>query len=107
MLQFSFAAHDFLYLYTNIPFSVNNPNFEITYKKLSILYEISQNKSALFYMWKQRKPSRRNSGRTILNQSKEMLCTCVSFQQTRDSRKEEPEANVYLHIFIILENTLK
>ena len=27
MLQFSFAAHDFLYLYTHIRFSVNKPNF--------------------------------------------------------------------------------
>ena len=27
MLQFSFAAHDFLYLYKHIRFSVNKPNF--------------------------------------------------------------------------------
>ena len=27
MLQFSFAAHDFLYIYTHIRFSVNKPNF--------------------------------------------------------------------------------
>ena len=27
MLQFSFAAHEFLYLYTHISFSVNKPNF--------------------------------------------------------------------------------
>ena len=27
MLQLSFAAHDFLYLYTQIRFSVNKPNF--------------------------------------------------------------------------------
>ena len=27
MLQFSFAAHDFLYLYTHIGFSVDKPNF--------------------------------------------------------------------------------
>ena len=27
MLQFSFAAHDFLYLYRHIRFSVNKPNF--------------------------------------------------------------------------------
>ena len=26
MLQFSFAAHDFLYLYTHIRFGVNKPN---------------------------------------------------------------------------------
>ena len=27
MLQFSFAAHDLLYLYTHTRFSVNKPNF--------------------------------------------------------------------------------
>ena len=27
ILQFNFAAHDFLYLYTHIGFSVNKPNF--------------------------------------------------------------------------------
>ena len=27
MLQFSFAAHDFLYLYIHIRFSANKPNF--------------------------------------------------------------------------------
>ena len=27
MLQFSFAAHDFLYLYIRIRFSANKPNF--------------------------------------------------------------------------------
>ena len=27
MLQFGFAANDFLYLYTHIRFSVNKPNF--------------------------------------------------------------------------------
>ena len=28
MLQFNFAAHDFLYLYTHIRFSINKPNFD-------------------------------------------------------------------------------
>ena len=50
----------------------------------------------LFFYWrKQRKASRRNSGRSMLNQSKEVLCICVSFQEYRDSIKEEPENNVY------------
>ena len=31
----------------------------------------------------------------MLNQLKEVLCICVSFQETRDSIKEEPEMNVY------------
>ena len=39
------------------------------------------------------------------NQSKQMLCICVLFQESRDSIKEEPETNVYLHVFIILEET--
>ena len=31
----------------------------------------------------------------MLNQSKEVLCIYVSFQESRDSIKEEPETNVY------------
>ena len=31
----------------------------------------------------------------MLNQSKEVLCICVSFQESRDLVKEEPETNVY------------
>ena len=54
----------------------------------------------------EREPSRRNSGRSMLNQSKEVLCICVSFQESQDSIKEEPETKVYLHVFIILEETL-
>ena len=42
----------------------------------------------------------------MLNQSKEVLCICVSFQESRDSIKEEPETNARLHVFIILEETL-
>ena len=30
----------------------------------------------------------------MLNQSEEMLCICVSFQEFRDSVKEEPETNI-------------
>ena len=43
----------------------------------------------------------------MLNQSKEVLWICVSFQESQESMKEEPEMNVYLHVFIILEKTLK
>ena len=43
----------------------------------------------------------------MLNQSKEVLCICVSFEEFRDAIKEEPETNVHLHVFIILEETLK
>ena len=42
----------------------------------------------------------------MLNESKEVLCICVSFEKSQDSIKEEPETNVYLHVFIILEETL-
>ena len=31
----------------------------------------------------------------MLNQSKEVLGTCISFQEFRDPIKEEPETNVY------------
>ena len=42
-----------------------------------------------------RKPSRRNSGRFMLNLSKEWLCIYISFQESRDSIKEEPKTKVY------------
>ena len=41
------------------------------------------------------KPQRRNSGRSMLNQPKEVLRICVPFQGSQDSIKEEPEKNVY------------
>ena len=41
----------------------------------------------------------------MIDQSKEVLWICVSFQESRDSIKEEPETKVYLHVFIILEET--
>ena len=31
----------------------------------------------------------------MLNQSKEVLCICFSFQESRDSIKKEPETNFY------------
>ena len=43
----------------------------------------------------------------MLNQSKKVLGICVSFQESQDSIKEEPEINVYLNVFIILGGTLK
>ena len=61
----------------------------------------------LFFYWrKQRKTSCRNSGRSMLNQSTEVLRICVSFQESRDSIKEEPENKVY-DVFIILKEILK
>ena len=34
-----------------------------------------------------------NTGRSMLNQSKEVLCICFLFQESRDSIQEEPETN--------------
>ena len=34
-------------------------------------------------------------GRLMSNQLKKVLCTDVSFQESRDLMKEEPETNVY------------
>ena len=45
----------------------------------------------------------------MLNQSKEVLCICVSFQESRISIKGEPETNVYdmfLSYWRTFENTL-
>ena len=39
----------------------------------------------------------------MLNQSKKLLCICVSFQESRDSIKGEPETNVYDMFLIILD----
>ena len=41
------------------------------------------------------KPSRRNSEKPKPNQPKEFLCIYVSFQESWDSIKEEPETNVF------------
>ena len=70
---------------------------EITYTKLNMLYEnVREQCDSLFLQAKtKQKSSRRNSGRSMLNESKEVLCICVSFQESRDSIKEEPEMNVY------------
>ena len=69
MVQFIFAGHDFLYLYTHIRFIVNKPDFhfkgesriskdgvnKINLSIIAIYYtKISKNKVALlFYRWKQ------------------------------------------------------
>ena len=43
----------------------------------------------------------------MLNQSKEVFCICVSFQDSLDSVKEEPETNVYLHAFYHIGGAFK
>ena len=52
--------------------------------------KISENKVTLFFIGENKKE--RKSGRSMLDQSKEVLCICVSFQEFRV--KEEPETNV-------------
>ena len=42
----------------------------------------------------------------MLNQSKELLRIYVSFQESQESIKEEPET-IKWHVFIILEKILK
>ena len=42
MVQFSFAAHNFLYLYTHIRFSVNKPNFYFNPMMPLSLLEVSE-----------------------------------------------------------------
>ena len=39
--------------------------------------------------------TKRNSGRSLLNQSKEVLCIFVLFQKFRDLMNDEPETHVY------------
>ena len=40
----------------------------------------------------------------MLNQSKEVLCICVSFQESRDSIKEEQETSFMLCFYHIGEH---
>ena len=46
------------------------------------------------------KTSRRNSGRPVLNQSKEVLCIFVSFQESRDPKKSQKRMSMtcFYHI---------
>ena len=53
---------------------------EITYAKIKYVIEIFyENKETLFFIGEGEDKTRRNSGRSMLNQSKEVLCICVSF----------------------------
>ena len=52
---------------------------------------MSENKATHLFIGKNK--TKRNTGRSMLNQSKEVLCICVSFQEFRDSVKEKPETN--------------
>ena len=67
---------------------------EITYNKIKyIIQKFPRIRRPSFFIGEYK--MKRNSGRSMLNQSKEVLSICVSFQEYRDSIKEEPETNVY------------
>ena len=53
--------------------------------------KISEIKAALFFY----RQKQNEKPRSMLNQSKEVLCICVSFQESGDLIKEKPEVNVY------------
>ena len=55
--------------------------------------KIYENKTAFFFY--NRKQNEKNSGRSMLNQSQEVLYICISFQESRDSIKHDPETKVY------------
>ena len=57
---------------------------EITYAKIKyVIQKFYENKETLFLIGEDK--TRRNSGRSMLNQSKEVLCICVSSQESRNS----------------------
>ena len=60
---------------------------QITYMKIK--YIIRKFKTET-----KRKPSCRNSGKSMLTQSKDVLCFYVSFPESQVSINEEPEANI-------------
>ena len=60
---------------------------ELTYTKINYIIQTFwriRRLSPFLYLKTKRKPSRRYSGRSVLNQSKEVLWICVAFQGSRD-----------------------
>ena len=71
---------------------------EITYMKVKCITRKLPRIMRLCFLYRQKqneKNSRRNHGKSMLNQSKEVLYICVSFQESQDSIEEKPETNVY------------
>ena len=70
---------------------------EIAYTKIKyIIRKFPRIKRLPFFTGEhKRKTSPRNSGGSMLNQSKEVLCICVPFKKFRDSIKGEPETKFY------------
>ena len=67
---------------------------EITYTKIKYIMRKFPRIGRLSFFIGESK-TKRKSGRSMLNQSKEVLCICVSFQESQNLIKEEPETNVY------------
>ena len=73
---------------------------EITYMKIKYIMRAEITYAKIKYIIRKfktetkRKPSCRNSAKSMLNQSKEVLYFYVSFQESRDSINEDPEVNI-------------
>ena len=67
---------------------------EITYTKIKYIIRKFPRKGDSLFLIDENK-TKRNSRRSMLNQSKEVLCICVLFQESQDSVKEDPGTNVY------------
>ena len=73
---------------------------EITYIKIKYIMRAEITYTKIKYIIRKfktetkRKPSCRNSGKSMLTQSKDVLCFYVSFPESQVSINEEPEANI-------------
>ena len=67
---------------------------EVTYTKIKyIITKFLRLRWLCFFIGQN--DTKRNSGRSLLNQSKEVLCIFVSFQKFRDLMNDEPKTHVY------------
>ena len=66
---------------------------EITYVKIKYIIGKFPRIRRTFFISENK--TKTNGGRSMLNQSKDVLCICVSFENSRDSIKEKPVTNVY------------
>ena len=93
-------------IFQKLSWNLVQPIWSVTMNLTEITYsKISENMATvLFYRRKKRKHSCRNSGRSMLNQSKEVPCfvsriTRLNKRRTRNERS--------WHVFIILEKIVK
>ena len=66
---------------------------EITYTKTKYIIQNFPRIRRVSFLIGENK-TKRNSRKSMLNESQKVLCIYVSFQEPRDSIKEEPETNV-------------